>query len=309
MADNTETPKPPLPFGDTAGLPKQLIPRSRVSEAGFRRSDDLESVTDITSLMSARTYELLEVEGEIGAGTGPSQTPGEGDPLFTRLPFVLTCQSWIKAGRYIVFRANPSEVQWRMPQRSVQQKTRQGEVIHVWKDRIRNNTFYDEPQLTFTFQSGNIMPIRRKPMKIDEQAIERAIEKQQATGTSGESGDAFNIPPNLTRKTYDKSETEPELPSGLKNFYEFLDLVDEQKILDSGDVNFVYLVYNSRIFPSITLAGLFTPEGVSWTDSSDNPNQIMSWSANFTVYDSYPKMSNNLETLTRFFKSAGFGRI
>ena len=54
---------------------------------------------------------------------------------------------------------------------------------------------------------------------------------------------------------------------------------------------------------------LFTPDGVSWTDSADNPNQVMSWSAQFTVYDSYPKLSQNLETLIRFFKTAGFGRI
>ena len=38
----------------------------------------------------------------------------------------------------------------------------------MWRDRFRG-TYYDEPQLTINFQSGNIMPIRRKPLVEDPQ--------------------------------------------------------------------------------------------------------------------------------------------
>ncbi len=114
------------------------------------------------------------------------------------------------------------------------------------------------------------------------------------------------------KKIPDPSETAPVVPEGLNNFYEFLQLVDEQKILNTpgqeGDINFVYIVYNSRIFPNLTLSGLFTPDGVSWTDTADDPNNINSWTANFTVYDSFPRL-NDLTGLVKFFKASGFGRI
>ena len=58
----------------------------------------------------------------------------------------------------------------------------------------------------------------------------------------------------------------------------------------------------------MTLAGLFTPEGTSWTDSAGDPNQVGGWSATFTVYDSYPRL-NDKSGLVRVFEDAGWGRI
>jgi hypothetical protein len=294
----------------------------------------------VTSLVGAQIFDKLTVRGEIGY---PSPADAASAVNRVRQPWVLTCQKWIEEARYIIAAVNPKDVQWRLPQRSAVQKTRAGEIIHIWKDKFRG-TFYDEPQLAITFQSGNIMPIRQNAYvdSSDRQVLGR-IDANPTSGLQRDVTSAVNsaIPEGVARdvtgaaetlenrtgkrrgstapqfegstvsrpkRKNDPAEREPAVPPGLDNFYEFLSLVDEQKILDGGDINFVYIVYNSRIFPSITLAGLFTPEGVSWTDSSDDPNQVNSWTANFTVYDSFPKL-HDLNALTRFFQTAGFGRI
>ncbi len=295
-----------LPFGSPAELPKGLVKDRN------RQVADLQSVRAITNLVGTRVFDKLEVGGSLGSAHPPvPEGTVANDANLNRQPFILTCQSWIKEGRYLVAKVNPSEVQWRMPQRSVAQKTRAGEILHVWKDRFRG-TFYDEPQLTIQFQSGNIMPIRREPL-VDTGEIRQVVSTIERTQVPNAAPGSRVIEEkeNLQRVTIkkpDPNETEPVVPRGLHNFYEFLSLVDEQKILDTGDVNFVYIIYNSRQFPNLTLAGLFTPEGVSWSDSADNPNQMNGWSANFTVYESYPRL-NNLDALLQFYQSAGFARI
>jgi hypothetical protein len=61
------------------------------------------------------------------------------------------------------------------------------------------------------------------------------------------------------------------------------------------------------IFPQITLAGLFTPEGANWNDTATDPNS-MKWTAAFTVYSSYPPLKAS--DLIQMFKDLGFrGRI
>ncbi len=291
MADGA----PPLPFGNTATAPKQIV---EASEDDFRALGDRAGIQDVTSLIGETLFERLEVRGEIGTNAG--NLVGEAlsnDVNRVRQPWVLTCQKWIQEQTYLVCRVNPKDVSWKMPQRSAVQKTRVGEIVHVWKDRFRG-TFYDEPSITINFQSGNIMPIREKPLK--------KAQSQQVGTNIDQFGNEIAI--FEERKSIDTSETQPRVPPGLSNFYQFLSLVDEQKILDDGTINFVYIMYNSRIFPNLTLAGLFTPEGVSWTDTSQDPNQVDSWSANFTIYDSYPRL-HDLETLMSFFQNAGFGRV
>lgn len=282
MADNTRTPQPSLPFGTPSRLP--------TSSAGRKLGSPTEpnAITDVVSLLG-KQYKPLTIRGALGADL-PKEAMERGAAVSRRFrrPFVLTCQKWIEQQRYILASVNPSDVQWTMAQRSAAQKTYIGEILHVWKNRVRN-TFFDEPSIRFTFQSGNIMPIREKPYV-------PAI--RPAYGTT----EAVRV-----QNVNDPDET-PRVPGGLQNFYEFLQLVDEQKILDDGSVNYVYIMYNSRIFPNITLAGLFTPEGTSWTDSAQEPNQVGSWSAQFTVYDSFPRL-NDYEALVKFFQDAGFAQF
>lgn len=154
----------------------------------------------------------------------------------------------------IKFRCNPSDITWSMTQRSQEQKTKAGTVLHVWNDHDRK-TYFNEPVITLNLQSGNILPVR-------------------------------NI--------FEPSN--PVVPDGLSNFYEFMALVDEVKVLDNGRANLVYIDYNSLIFPKIRLWGFFTPNGISFSDKASNPAQVNSWTASFTVYKSEPNLGRAIAT-------------
>jgi hypothetical protein len=141
-----------------------------------------------------------------------------------------------------------------MTQRSQEQKTKAGTVLHVWNDHDRK-TYFNEPVITMNLQTGNILPVR-------------------------------NI----------FEPTTPVVPDGLDNFYEFMALVDEVKVLDDGRANLVYIDYNSLIFPKIRLWGFFTPNGISFSDKSSNPATVNSWTASFTVYKSEPNLGRAIAT-------------
>lgn len=157
------------------------------------------------------------------------------------------------ASKAIKFRCNPSDVSWSMPQRSVEQKTKAGTVLHVWNDQTRNS-YYDEPTLTFKLQSGNILPVR-------------SILEPRGTITPG-----------------------------LNNFYEFMSLVDEVKVLDDGRANLCYIDYNSLVFPRIRLWGFWQPTGISFSDTATNHAQVNNWTASFTVYKSFPELGRTIAT-------------
>lgn len=80
---------------------------------------------------------------------------------------------------------------------------------------------------------------------------------------------------------------------GLDNFYQFLQLVDAPKLTATGLINLVKINYTSNIFGEITLSGMFDSKGISFSDDSSSPNQINSWTADFIVYDTTPRFSNN----------------
>lgn len=171
------------------------------------------------------------------------------------------------ADKSIIWYANPKSVDWKISQRASETKTKSGTVLHVWRDRQRR-TDYDDPKITITFQSGNIMPAY-----------------SNAVSDSGLKG-------------------EPDLPvaPGLENFYRFLQLVDSSKI-SGGQANLIHILYRSRIFPSLVLTGFFDPQTVvSFTDSADNPFQVNSWSATFTIYSTVPAL-NNWGELANVFKT------
>jgi len=167
--------------------------------------------------------------------------------------------------RAIKFRVNPSDVSWSMTQRSQEQKTKAGTVLHVWNDRDRQS-YFDEPVITLNLQTGNILPVRN--------IVDSPI---------------------------------PPVPEGLCNFYEFMSLVDEVKVLEDGRANLVYIDYNSLIFPRIRLWGFFTPNGISFSDKANDPAQVTAWTASFTVYKSYPKLGRAISLAITSGRQAGKG--
>jgi hypothetical protein len=162
--------------------------------------------------------------------------------------------------------ANPKSVSWQINQRGTEVKNKSGTVLHIWRDRTRNSDF-DDPKITMQFQSGNIMP---------------------------NTGDATSF-----------SQNQLGISGGLNNFYDYLKLVDRSKLTTDGKANLVHIFYRSRIFPSLILTGFFDPQAVvQFTDDSQNPFQVSSWQATFTVYSTVPKI-NDAKQLATIFSNDG----
>ena len=197
--------------------------------------------------------------------------------LNTRTPWFMTCRSWLGLGgtvqsarampkKFLVWACNPSEVSWVLNQRGVLAKNKTGTVLHVWRDNIRK-TFYDEPTLNLSLQSGNILPVY-----VDSNG---------------------------------KTFTTANISDGLDNFYQFLQLFDETKIAADGVGNFVTIQYGSGIFPRMTMIGMFVPDSLRFTDSSGSPNQVGSWTVSFQVYSTVPAFSDYSQ-LVNIWNSSGF---
>jgi hypothetical protein len=171
------------------------------------------------------------------------------------VPWIMSTTEWLMKDppRGIVWFANPSDISWSMPQRSTHSKTLVGTVLHVWPNNSRG-TFFDEFRLSLTLQSGNLMPV-----------LVREHNKWQASG-------------------------------GIINFYDFMQLVDAPKLTEGSAgqpprANLVSIQYNSVLFPKLTLLGMFDSSGIKFTDSSSSPNSVTSWSVDFVVYDTVPKLA------------------
>ncbi len=170
---------------------------------------------------------------------------------------------------YLSFWVNPSECQWKIGTRTTIEKLANGVVHHEWpQKRVLSNASFDnsvldQPTLSLTFQSGLI--------------------------TNGGYADIL-------------TDTK-EIPAGLGNFFDFLNLLDEPEVTSTGAPNYINIFYVSPLFGprGLWLNGFFTAEGVSWTDSAaDNPNQVNAWGASFVVFNSSTKFSelkSNFQTL------------
>jgi hypothetical protein len=193
----------------------------------------------------------------------------------------MTTESLAAQGRYIIFWAGPKNVQWSFPMRAAQQQTRSGTIYHTWRNGSRS-TFFDEPEVTFTLQAGNIMPVRL------QNRLETGGFRLNPLGTPFEvsgsvtEGNSTARPPRETIA----------LPAGLFDFYEFFDLLNEEKILSDGRPNFVFIAYHSLVYPEIFLRGFFNPDGVSFTEDAENPAEL-TWTATFKVRSTSPPFYNS----------------
>lgn len=235
-----------------------------------------------------RVYTRNQEASEAQTYIPGQQDLGERGRDLNRNAFVMTCESWAQEGRYISFWANPSEVSWTIGQRASKQKTKNGSVLHVWRDRERG-TFFDEPILGFTFQTGNIWPIRIPPSA-------RPQESPTTTPNSELQPNPFPDP-GAPQSSWDLI-----VPPGLDSFYETIALMDEEKSLSDGRPNSVYIMFNSPEFPMLTLIGFFEPDGLTWTTSPDS-GAVVQWSSTFDVHTTQPVI-HDPSSLRRAFLSA-----
>lgn len=182
----------------------------------------------------------------------------------------------------IVLGLNPSDVNWSMPQRMAVTKNLGGTVTHAWPNAVRT-TYYDEPRLTISMQSGSLIPVAKKSQQLP---INEVHTPGQARGNDG------------ARTVVSEWAPSP----GITSFYAFLQLLDQPIIAEvpqgggggkAWRSNLVTISYSSNLFPALSLIGRFDPKGITFTDSSGDPNKVTSWSAEFIVFDSFPRLSDN----------------
>lgn len=186
----------------------------------------------------------------------------------SRVPFILTCQSWQARGRYIYFWANPSQIEFTFKLRGTTQEVKGGTISYQWRSNSSERgglDFYSEPRLNITFQTGNCMPVR-----------------------TNASGELIRIPP------------------GLLDFYEFIELQNEPLALDDGSMNYRILFYNSALFPQMILTGWMPPdEGFTISENSESPNGT-SWTSTFIVRKTSPDFKS-AAALALAFKASSLG--
>jgi hypothetical protein len=144
---------------------------------------------------------------------------------------------------------NPSQITWRLPRREAFQPVMAGNIRYSWRRRAR-----DKNKGTYysTF-----------PVEITFQ-----------------SGNIF---------THPQGEFGGEIPPGLDDFYLFLKLLNEPRLMESGQENWHIVVHTSPVFPSIMLKGWFNPEGVGWPESSETGYGIQ-WTCSMEVSETIPKL-------------------
>jgi len=199
--------------------------------------------------------------------------------IFPRSSTVVTCSAWeYRKLSGIRLYVNPSEVTWNIKRRGTITKTAAGHVRNTWRNRFRyygRPTYYDELEVSFTFQSGNIMPYAGIDM-YDPNASPAQMAEYLA-----------NIQP----------------PPGLQNFYEFLSLLDQPQVLGAYENRHI-VIHHSRVFPTIRLEGFFIDSSpVTFTESAENGNEVI-WRATMLVYRTYPMLQSATQLIDMYNKWA-----
>ena len=175
-----------------------------------------------------------------------------------RTGFVLTSDLWIEEGKAIELHAGPKGVSWTLPLRAQDVEVKAGHARFAQSRGTHGDpkgTFFDFPDCAIQFQAGNILPIHQY-------------------------------------------ENEVSLAYGLSDFYLFFSLLNQPPLIPSGPNegahNYIWIFYTSLQFPQVVLRGYFSPEGVSWEDSADNPTTV-EWNANFKVHEMTPNIWESQE--------------
>lgn len=200
-----------------------------------------------------------ELKKIIKAGNSAKDIYSSRNTAITRNPCVITTvQSINDPDRILQCWVNPSEAGWTASQRGTIQPVRGGAIRYLWYNR-KHKTFFGEPKISFSFQSGNIHPNQR------------------------ENYQGYKI-----------------VPSGLDNFYLFLDLMDEKPRTTDNAENYHLVFHNSLVFPAILLKGWFDPSsGVSFTESAEGSYEVK-WTATMEIIETVPHI-NNVEDLRNIY--------
>lgn len=211
-----------------------------------------------------------------------------------RDPWIISCESWMSAGKYIALTLNPEQIDFNVPLRVAKDAGNNCEYIYIWRRR-RNRSMSSNMTMSFQLSSGNIFPQFNLSTA---QAYELA---RQYTG---------NVPPSesmvadhrMGRREYSQSQVtglySSVVPIGVQNLYALLALANEKRIRSSGEIerfenkyedplklkqqtaNRIVMGISTLVFPRLMLYGWFSPDGISFSLNADNPGEF---SVNFTL--------------------------
>lgn len=182
-----------------------------------------------------------------------------------RLPTVITTAAHLLENRddqterrIINCWANPSGVDWTAPRREALQKVKAGSIRYSWRKRGRTRG---------SGASGT-----------DNNASRETYYDELTVRFTFQSGNILAVPGSIN---------EGAVPPGLDDFYLFLGLLNERKLLDDGRENWHVVIHTSPVFPTIFLKGWFTPDGVTWAESTDSGFGLQ-WQATMEVHQTIP---------------------
>lgn len=182
-----------------------------------------------------------------------------------RLPTVVTTAAHLLENRddtaerrVINCWANPSGVDWTAPRREAFQKVRAGSIRYSWRRRGRSSG---------TGQKAG-QDLSKRETYYDELMVRFTFQ----------SGNILSVP---------QSVNDGNVPPGLDDFYLFLGLLNEKKLLEDGRENWHVVIHNSPVFPTIFLKGWFTPDGVTWAEAAESGFGLQ-WQATMEVHQTVP---------------------
>jgi len=248
-------------------------------------------VKQVQNFYKKNKKSFQNIEGlEAGATAGTNFGFLERDYTEPRSAMIVTSKVWLAQNKYIVLWVNPREMGWTLGRREAISKTATGVVRNTWKNRVRG-TYYDEPLLNITFQTGNILP----GVTVPSSRFGTRVVESTPVATPNEQGVIVDRYEKVRNKRGPLQADPaaiadmikaPPVPPGLENFYDFLGLIDQDVLAGSGENRHI-LLYRTRVFPRMRLEGYFQGE-LSFTESADNANRL-TWSMAFQVYHSIPR--------------------
>jgi hypothetical protein len=206
----------------------------------------------------------------------------------SRIPMAITCTEWLSRQKLIVLYVNPNSVAWSMSKRETVTKTAAGAIRNSWPNRYRG-TYFDEPMLTITFQTGNIMPGAGVPNSLFGKRS--PVKLIYANGLEG----VANALADRKDDAIAAMLRSPPIPPGLQNFYDFMDLVNQPILTGDNRENRHIIFYRTRVFPRMRIEGFFTGEPTAFTETSDGNANRLQWTANFMVYRTTPRFWSSAE--------------
>lgn len=208
--------------------------------------------------------------------------------IVQRDPWIISCESWMAAGKYIALTINPEQLDFNIPLRVARDSGNNCVYMYIWRRR-RTRSLNNTMQLSLTLSSGNVYP------QFDLSTREQYALAQQYTGIAPPSEEMAADHRRGIREYMQAGVSglySAKLPLGVQNLYALLALANERRVRDSGTAKIVENTYedtktvrqqtanrivmglSTLVFPRLLLYGWFTPDGIQFSINADNPGEF-----------------------------------